>query len=109
MPLTAGKRQEMNAGNLIKQDVNAVFNQPPALENYNLFRSGIALQAAVEREGTAWIAEKVARPGEICGRAETLKLGKAANRFTPILKTHDHSELCPSPRIFPELSNALCR
>lgn len=79
----------MKAENSIKPNADTVFNQPPALENYNLFVSDVALQAAIKRGGADWITEKAARFGEICGRAETLKRGDAANRFTPILKTHD--------------------
>ena len=33
----------------------AVFNQPPPLENYNLFDSDCALKEAVHREGGGWI------------------------------------------------------
>lgn len=79
----------MKAENSIKHNPSEVFNQPPALENYNLFLSDTALQEAVEREGASWIAEKAAQFGEICGREETFKLGDAANRLTPVLKTHD--------------------
>ena len=66
-----------------------VFNQPPPLENYNLFTSDTALQEAVRREGGAWVAKKATEFGAICGRVETLKLGELANRYTPVLKTHD--------------------
>ncbi len=33
----------------------AVFNQSPPLENYNLFDSDCALKEAVRREGGGWI------------------------------------------------------
>jgi putative acyl-CoA dehydrogenase len=66
-----------------------VLNQPPPLEDYNLFTSNVALREAVRREGGAWIEEKAENFGELCGRAETLKLGELANRYTPVLKTHD--------------------
>ena len=33
-----------------------VFNQPPPLENYNLFESDSALKEAVEREGAGWVS-----------------------------------------------------
>lgn len=69
--------------------ISEVINQPPPLENYNIFSSDIALQEAVKREGSAWIAEKAQKFGEICGSAEFLKFGELANRFAPILKTHD--------------------
>jgi putative acyl-CoA dehydrogenase len=86
---TAKKRQEMNAANLTKLKTDEVFNQPSALENYNLFASDAVLRECVRRENAAWIEERAENFGEICGRAETLKLGDAANRYSPVLKTHD--------------------
>jgi len=64
-------------------------NQPPILENYNLFASDAALCEAVESNGGAWNNEYAKRLGEILGRAETLELGNSANKNPPILKTHD--------------------
>lgn len=78
----------MNINNSIKRSTSEVFNQPPPLENYNLFASDITLQNAL-RNNASWIAEKASEFGALCGRAETLKLGETANRFPPILKTHD--------------------
>ncbi|MEP6902461.1 MAG: isovaleryl-CoA dehydrogenase [Actinomycetota bacterium] len=65
------------------------FNQPPTLENYNLFTSDLPLQMAVEANGGAWNNENAAHFGEILGRAETLELGNLANKNLPVLKTHD--------------------
>ena len=67
----------------------AVFNQPPALENYNLFASDLALQEAVKQNGGAWNNEHADAFGAILGKAETLELGNLANKNLPILKTHD--------------------
>ena len=64
-------------------------NQPPILENYNLFASDAALCEAVEANGGAWNNEHAERFGEILGRGETLELGNSANKNPPILKTHD--------------------
>lgn len=64
-------------------------NQPPILENYNLFASDTALQTAVEANGGAWNNEHARNFGEILGSAETLELGNLANKNLPILKTHD--------------------
>ena len=66
-----------------------VFNQSPALENYNIYTSDAPLQNAVAKNGGEWIDERATAFGEILGKAETLKLGDTANNFTPILKTHD--------------------
>lgn len=66
-----------------------VFNQPTALENYNLFAADVALQKAVEQNGGAWNNENALAFGAILGKAETLELGNLANKNPPILKTHD--------------------
>lgn len=78
----------MNSAQPIRHLPDEVFNQPPALENYNLFASDAALCEAVRREGGAWIEEKAQKFGEVCGSADVLKLGDLANRYTPVLKTH---------------------
>ncbi len=70
-------------------DFNKSFNQPPILENYNLFASDLPLQTAVEANGGAWNNEKADKFGEILGRAEMLELGNLANKNPPVLKTHD--------------------
>jgi len=70
-------------------DFNKSFNQPPVLENYNLFTSDLPLQTAVEANGGACSNEHAAQFGEILGRAETLELGNLANKNPPVLKTHD--------------------
>ena len=64
-------------------------NQPPILENYNLFASDAALQTAVAAHGGAWNDEHARQFGAILGTSETLELGNAANRNAPVLKTHD--------------------
>ena len=64
-------------------------NQPPILEDYNLFASDAVLREAVKRNGGAWNDEHALRFGEILGKSETLELGDAANRNPPILKTYD--------------------
>src|SRR5215213_3030771 len=70
-------------------DFDTSFNQPPILENYNLFTSALPFQTAVETNNGAWNNEHAARLGEILGRAETLELGNLANKNLPVLKTHD--------------------
>ena len=64
-------------------------NQPPVLENYNLFESDAALQTAVEANGGAWNNARAEKFGEVLGKAETLELGNLANKNPPVLKTHD--------------------
>ncbi len=66
-----------------------VLNQPPALENYNLFLQDNALQEAVEREGAGWARQDLEAFGELAGRWETIELGFLANANKPELHTHD--------------------
>ncbi len=70
-------------------DFDKSFNQPPILENYNLFASDLALQTAVEANGGAWNNERAARFGEVLGSAAVLELGNLANKNAPVLDTHD--------------------
>jgi putative acyl-CoA dehydrogenase len=68
---------------------DAVFNQPPPLENYNLFDSDCALKEAVRQYGGDWIDPEARKLGELLGKPETINLGVLANRFPPELRTHD--------------------
>ncbi|HKJ23354.1 MAG TPA: isovaleryl-CoA dehydrogenase [Myxococcota bacterium] len=70
-------------------DTHAVENQPPPLEDVDLFAGDAPLREGLAREGAGWAEERVARFGQILGRADTLALGRDANRFSPELRTHD--------------------
>lgn len=67
----------------------SVLNQPEPLEEYNLYTMDIALQETVRREGGDWIEARAVEFGALLGRQETLHLGELANRYTPVLYTHD--------------------
>ncbi|MEW6443722.1 MAG: acyl-CoA dehydrogenase family protein [bacterium] len=67
------------------------FNQPPPLEEYNLFEQDLPLREALRREGGAWIEKEASSFGEVLGRAATLRLGELANRCAPVLRTHDRN------------------
>jgi len=60
-----------------------VLNQPPPLENYDLFRSDTALVEAVTRDGAHWGFDDLSAFGRTMGKAETLALGDTANREIP--------------------------
>ncbi|HEY9118328.1 MAG TPA: isovaleryl-CoA dehydrogenase [Marinobacter sp.] len=66
-----------------------VINQPPALENYNLFEQDQALQEAVAREGAAAATSDLKQFGALAGAAETVELGFRANENKPVFNTHD--------------------
>jgi putative acyl-CoA dehydrogenase len=67
----------------------AVENQPPVLENYNLFSSDRALVDAVAREASRATTAELASIGELAGSSETIALGFDANEHAPELRTHD--------------------
>lgn len=66
-----------------------VFNQPRPLSNSNLFLSDTALLEAVQREGAGWDSERLASVGQQLGSAESLELGRLANRHPPELLRYD--------------------
>jgi len=66
-----------------------VFNQPSALQDYNLYEQDKALQEAVAREGAAAATDDLKRFGALAGAAETIELGFRANENKPAFSTHD--------------------
>lgn len=66
-----------------------VTNQPPALEDYNLFASDAALREGVAREGADWACDGLAAFGARIGSAEMIEAGALANRHKPELKSFD--------------------
>jgi putative acyl-CoA dehydrogenase len=66
-----------------------VKNQPPPLVGYNLFTSDAALVEGLRREGGAFAEDEATAFGALMGSEETLALGFAANKNTPVLHTHD--------------------
>jgi putative acyl-CoA dehydrogenase len=66
-----------------------VFNQVPPLEGYDVFRADSVLSEAVERFGAAWAVEELTALGQQAGGAEAIAWGQEANRYEPVLHTHD--------------------
>ena len=64
-------------------------NQPPLLEEYNVFGSDRALVDAVAREAPGAQLDELSELGELAGRSETIALGFEANEHPPELRTHD--------------------
>lgn len=74
---------------LTQLSTHAVSNQPPPLEDFNLFELDCALMAGVQREGAAWAQSRLSTFGALVGSEPVLKAGELANRFPPQLKTFD--------------------
>ncbi len=68
---------------------HAVDNQPPLLENYNLFETDRALVGALAQQTPAASTQELVSLGELAGRADTIALGFDANEHPPELHTHD--------------------
>jgi putative acyl-CoA dehydrogenase len=66
-----------------------VTNQPPPLQDYDVFSSDEALRTATEREGAHWALGELRALGTRAGTPEAIELGFAANRHEPELRTHD--------------------
>jgi len=66
-----------------------VANQPPPFEDVNLFRSDVALQAAVAAAGGETHAERLSAFGARAGSAETAVWAVQANQNPPQLKAFD--------------------
>lgn len=70
-------------------DTHTVTNQPPALQDYNLYSKDKALVECIAKSGAGWADERLEAFGQLIGREEIIKLGYLANENTPVLKTHD--------------------
>jgi putative acyl-CoA dehydrogenase len=66
-----------------------VTNQPPPLEDYDVFGADAALSEAVEREGAEWAVADLHALGRLAGSPEAIGWGFDANRHPPELRTHD--------------------
>ncbi|MDO6459401.1 acyl-CoA dehydrogenase family protein [Granulosicoccaceae sp. 1_MG-2023] len=68
-----------------------VFNQSPALENFNSYDADQPLQEAVLSYDAAAFEESIRQHGLRCGSAESIAWGFLANRYGPVLETHDRT------------------
>ncbi|OYX33236.1 MAG: DNA alkylation response protein [Caulobacterales bacterium 32-69-10] len=68
---------------------HVVTNQPPPLENYDLFAADPALGEAMDREGAGWAKPWAGAMGQACGSAAVIARGFDANRYPPELRAFD--------------------
>jgi putative acyl-CoA dehydrogenase len=64
---------------------HTVFNQTPALAEYNLFTIDLALQEAVRREGAGAAVPELVGAGAAIGTEANFEHARLANRNTPVL------------------------
>ena len=72
-------------------ETHEVFNQPPALTDYNLFLTDATLVSAIKREGAAWAEAQISELGRLLGTEELQRWGFEANENGPVLHTHDQA------------------
>jgi putative acyl-CoA dehydrogenase len=65
-----------------------VFNQPPALAEYDV-AADPALLDALHREGAGWAEDGLHELGRLAGSAQAQDWGRQANEQPPVLRTHD--------------------
>jgi putative acyl-CoA dehydrogenase len=70
---------------------HTVFNQPPPLQDVDVFASNLPLVEATEREGAGWVRERASQLGRLVGAAggPQQEWGRLANENKPVLHTHD--------------------
>ncbi len=68
---------------------HTVDNQPPPLEEYDLYGTDPVLGEAVRRESAGWAVGDLRQFGARLGTAEVLEWGREANRFPPELEAFD--------------------
>ncbi|MBV9101986.1 MAG: DNA alkylation response protein, partial [Candidatus Eremiobacteraeota bacterium] len=64
-------------------------NQAPPLVDYDACATDATLLEGVDREEAPWARAELLAFGRLAGSAEAIQWGFDANRFTPILHTHD--------------------
>ncbi|MEW6210495.1 MAG: acyl-CoA dehydrogenase family protein [Acidobacteriota bacterium] len=79
----------MIAKETFSRATHQVINQPPPLEDYNIYETDKVLKEALRREGAARAEDSVSRLGALVGSRDMIEAGFQANRFTPALRTHD--------------------
>ena len=82
---------------------DSVFNQTPALTDYNLYATDAALEDAVRRDGAGSAADDLMQAGAALGNAASFDDARLANRNTPVLQRFnvrgeriEHIEFHPS-------------
>lgn len=71
-------------------ETHTVQNQPPPLQDYNLYLHDHALRDAVAREHAAWAEHGLIAFGALTGSREVIEWGFQANENKPVLYTHDN-------------------
>ncbi|GIV33280.1 MAG: acyl-CoA dehydrogenase [Chitinophagales bacterium] len=66
-----------------------VFNQPPALEHFNLYDTDRLLTSLIAAHGAQWAESTLKEYGSKLGSPEWIEKGFLANTYTPVFHSHD--------------------
>jgi putative acyl-CoA dehydrogenase len=83
-------RLESRTGPAGSAGTHEVVNQPPSLVGHDVADDPVLL-AALEREGAAWYAGDLHRLGRLAGSDRAQRWADEANRYSPVLRTHDRA------------------
>lgn len=70
-------------------DTHEVINQPPPLQEYDVFSTDDALVEALDIFDGAHAGDRLAKLGRLAGSQEVNEWAVAANTYLPVLQTHD--------------------
>ena len=70
-------------------NTHEITNVVAELSDYNVYSTDVALREAVHRCGGQALDAELAGYGALLGRASTLRIADAANRFAPALRAYD--------------------
>ncbi|HZE42010.1 MAG TPA: acyl-CoA dehydrogenase family protein [Stackebrandtia sp.] len=68
---------------------HTVTNQPPPLEDRNLFTDNVPLAEAAEWAGAGWVVDEARALGEVLGSGDAARWAAEAHGNPPVLRTHD--------------------
>eukprot|EP01147_Barroeca_monosierra_P008536 gene8536-983_t len=68
-----------------------VFNQAPALEDFDAYESDAILQACVKEYGAEWANPQLSTVGKLAGSKYMAQLAQDANDNPPVFESHDRS------------------
>ncbi len=77
------------APEFVMGETHEVLNQPPPLQDYNLYEQDQALVDLMAREEAGWGVDQVRELGDILGRLDWITRGFQANRHVPEFTPHD--------------------
>jgi putative acyl-CoA dehydrogenase len=73
---------------LLGPETHEVLNQVPPLVGHDV-ADDAALREGLGREGAGWYADDLHRLGRLAGSEQAQHWGEQANRYEPVLRTHD--------------------